>query len=136
MPDIDELRMKSMAKTCYYAHSLHLYNTPQEQRDIELLEALGFKVENPNQKKHQEAYMALPEDSRMDYFVDLVRTCDVCAFRAYPNGEIPSGVYKEVMAADQDEMPMPVFELPWGLMRRGIKDVEHTREWLRELGER
>ena len=121
---------------CYYAHSLHLYGTPQEQRDIVLLQTLGFEVENPNQQKHQDAYLALPEETRMDYFVELVRSCDVCAFRAYPNGEIPSGVYKEIMAAELHEMPIPVFELPWGLMRRGIKNVEHTREWLRELGQR
>ena len=121
---------------CYYAHSLHIYGKPQEERDIKLLEALGFEVENPNQQKHTDGYMAMPEGEGMQYFVDLVRTCDVLAFRAYPDGSIGAGVYKEIMATDNPDMPMPVFELPWGLMRRGITNVEHTREWLRELGER
>ena len=122
-------------KTCYYAHSLHLYGTQQEARDIKLIEALGFKVVNPNEKKHSDAYMALPEDSRMNYFVELVRSCDACAFRAYPDGSIGAGVHKEIMAADDPDMPMPVFELPWGLNRRGLS-VDDTREWLHELGER
>lgn len=120
---------------CYYAHSLHLYGTAQEKRDIELIEALGFEVVNPNQKRHSNAYRALPEGEGMNYFVELVRTCDVCAFRAYPDGSIGAGVYKEVLAADDPDMPMPVFELPWGLYRRGLS-VEDTRAWLRELGQR
>jgi hypothetical protein len=78
--------------------------------------------------------MALPEETRMDYFVNLALSCSVGVFRAYPNGEIPSGVYKQITAMHEHQLP--VIELPWGLMRRGIKDVEHTREWLRELGER
>jgi hypothetical protein len=35
-------------RTVYYAHCLHLYGTPQERRDVLTLEALGFKVVNPN----------------------------------------------------------------------------------------
>jgi hypothetical protein len=116
---------------CYYAHSIHLYGKPQEARDVALIKALGFKVVNPNDKIHQDAY----PDGGMDYFVDLVRTCDICAFRAYPDGSIPAGVHKEVLAADDIDMPMPVFELPWGLYRRGLS-VNDTREWLHELGER
>ncbi len=115
---------------CYYAHSLHLYGTQQEQRDIDLLETLGFEVVNPSEEKHQKAY----PDGGMDYFVDLALSCAVGAFRAYPNGEIPSGVYKEISA--MNDAGKPVIEIPWGLLRRGISDVEHTREWLRELGER
>lgn len=120
-----------MAKLkCYYAHSLHLYGTPQEKRDIELLEKLGFEVVNPSEKKYQEKY---PEGG-MDYFVNLALSCSVGAFRAYPDGQIPSGVYKEISA--MNDAGLPVIEIPWGLMRRGIENVEHTREWLRELGQR
>lgn len=46
-------------KKVYYAHSLHLYNTPQEKRDIELLEKLGFEVLNPNQPEIQEKIQSL-----------------------------------------------------------------------------
>ena len=32
----------------YYAHSMGLYNSPQEARDIETLENLKLEVLNPN----------------------------------------------------------------------------------------
>lgn len=32
----------------YYAHCIAIYSTPQEDRDIETLEELGFTVVNPN----------------------------------------------------------------------------------------
>jgi hypothetical protein len=115
---------------CYYAHSLHLYGTKQEARDVKLLKALGFEVVNPNDPKHSVFY----EEQGMEYFTGLCQSCDICAFRAYPDGSIPAGVHKEVLSAVLD-MFMPVFELPWGLKRRGLP-VDHTREWLGELGER
>ena len=34
--------------TVYYAHPMAIYGTPQEDRDIETLENLGFTVVNPN----------------------------------------------------------------------------------------
>lgn len=37
-----------IALTVYYAHCIAIYSTPQENRDIETLESLGFKVVNPN----------------------------------------------------------------------------------------
>jgi hypothetical protein len=121
--------MKTVAKTCYYAHSLHLYETAQEARDILTIEQLGFKVVNPNAPEHQKPY----EKEGMDYFVDLANSCDVLAFRAHPNGEIPAGVHKEVINFIKTQRP--VFELPWGINRRGMS-VDDTREWLHELGER
>lgn len=114
---------------CYYAHSVHLYGTKQEARDIALLELLGFEVVNPSDQIHQTMY---PKEG-MDYFVRLAKSCDICAFRAYPDGSIPAGVHKEIMAGVDSEMP--ILEIPWGLKRRGL-DVETTREWLHELGER
>jgi hypothetical protein len=114
---------------CYYAHSLHLYNTSQEERDVLLLESLNFKVINPNAQRHFEAY----KKEGMDYFANLVKSCDVLAFRAYPNGKIPAGVHFEATFAINNDMP--VFEIPWGFNRRGLS-VEETREWLHELGQR
>jgi hypothetical protein len=121
--------MKTPKLKCYYAHSLHLYNTKQEKRDIWLLEQLGYEVFNPNSPEHQRPY----EDQGMEYFVKLVRFCDIIAFRAYPDGSIPAGAHKEIMSALEDNKP--ILEIPWGLKRRGLS-VEDTREWLHELGER
>ena len=113
----------------YYAHCMTIYNTPQEKRDISLLGKLGFEVINPNHKGSEEAY----QRDGMNYFIDLVKGSDALAFRSFPNGEIPAGVYKEIEV--MKKKGSPVFELPSGLIGRRIS-VEQTREYLEEVGYR
>ena len=76
----------------YYAHCMAIYGTPQEARDIATLEALGFEVVNPSDKKYEKSWkkqgMALAED--------FARDCDAIAFRSIPGGRIPAGVGKEI----------------------------------------
>jgi hypothetical protein len=114
----------------YYAHCLALYHTPQEARDIVILQLLGFDVENPNQLKHQDGYKSA---GSMDYFKELVDDCDAVAFRALPDGSIPGGVALEVQHAI--DTGKPVIELPCGFKRRSL-DVDLTREYLRDAGQR
>jgi hypothetical protein len=118
-----------------------IYNTPQEQRDIELLEGLGFEVLNPNSPKHIKAVEKIQEKGKtcfgannsgvlvMEYFTNLVEKCDVVAFRALPDGRIPAGIAKEIGCGKT------VFELPSGIVKRTIS-IEETREYLREAGQR
>jgi hypothetical protein len=114
----------------YYAHSLHLYDTPQEVRDVALLQSLGFEVNNPNQPFHQEGY----SEKGMDYFIeDILPGCDVCAFRAYSDMSIGAGVMKEVQAFI--DMAKPVFEIPTFFDRK-YHTVEQTRLFLLENGQR
>ena len=114
---------------CYYAHCKGIYGTPQEARDVELLHSLGFAVINPSEPQYDDGWKA----RGMDYADELVGGSDLVAFRALPDGAIPCGVYTELcLARDRD---LPIVELPSGLTRRGI-DLEQTREYLREIGER
>ena len=117
----------------YYAHSMSIYGRPQEQRDIAMLEALGFEVVNPNKSEHQAGYEAPTPFGGMSYFCDLVRSCDALAFRAHPDGSIGAGMMAEIKAAQDDGKP--VIELPHSLSRRYLT-VEQTREYLREAGQR
>jgi len=120
----------------YYAHCKAIYDTPQEKRDIELLEKLGFRVLNPNHSEHQAncmSYSHITGNNEMVYFYDLVRSCDAVAFRALPTMEIPAGVYGEVTEAIKEGKL--IIELPSRILTRGI-DVETTREYLKECGQR
>jgi len=67
----------------------------------------------------------------MEFFLREVRKCDALAFRALSSGKIPAGVYKEIMTALEEQIP--VIELPSALSQRGLS-VEQTREYLREIG--
>lgn len=116
-----------MKLKCYYAHCLAIYNTHQEKRDVKLLESLGFKVVNPNQRKYQKIY----ETHGMLFFKKLAQKCDVIAFRSLPSGEVPAGVAAEIDCG----VSIPVIELPSGISRRTLT-VNETREYLKEIGQR
>jgi hypothetical protein len=46
---------------CYYAHCQSIYGTPQEDRDVALLEAAGFEVVNPRDLRHAAAELRRQE---------------------------------------------------------------------------
>jgi hypothetical protein len=121
---------------CYYAHCLAIYNTRMEERDVRLIERLGFEVLNPNCQRIKDefaAYKTRNPDDYMQYFEGVVMGCDVLAFRALPDGAIPAGVEKEVRWALG--MGKPVIELPGALTRRTLS-VHATRDYLYEIGQR
>jgi len=117
----------------YYAHPMYLYNTKQEGRDIVLLENLGFEVVNPNSEPYISEYQKCIDNGHhdMNYWVDLSNTCDLIAFRAYPDGTIGSGVGAEILRNPL----IPVIELPRMLKQR-VVDLEATRQFLSEIGQR
>lgn len=120
----------------YYAHSMHLYNTVQEKRDIELLEQLGYEVVNPNSQKTSDDILKLKNDkieNYMDYFRKLILECDVLAYRAHVDLKIPAGVWKEIGYAK--EASKLIFELPTILRSRELS-VEETRDYLQYNGQR
>ena len=120
----------------YYAHCQANYNTPQEARDLFLLNALGFEVRNPNSPSVQaeiEHLKAAGVDDKMELFRPIVDACDWLVFRALPDGSIPAGVAKEIGWARL--AGKPVLELPTAVSRRTLS-VDATREYLRDVGQR
>jgi hypothetical protein len=114
---------------CYYAHCLAIYNTPQEERDVATLKALGLEVVNPNSQECSDGY----KREGMEYFKRFPVECEALALRALPDGRIPAGIAKEV--AMFKEAGRPIIELPSGLVSRAMS-VEATREYLAEVGQR
>lgn len=113
----------------YYAHCKAIYNTPQEQRDVETLKALGFEVLNPNEPKHWPNW----EEKGMEYADFLVGSSEALVFRSLPGGDIPAGIWYEINIAKK--LGLPIFELP-GFSFRPVLSVEHTRCYLEEIGQR
>jgi len=124
-------------KKAYYARPISVDNTPQAERDINLIRAMGFEpypVGEDKQKALAE-YARLKENSLdpMEAFDKYVRECDAVFFRAFPDGSIGAGVMRELTTAAL--YTIPVVEIPRQLQRRGLS-VEDTREMLMELGQR
>lgn len=111
----------------YYAHSVSLYGKPQEERDVAMLQAMGFEVVNPNSPEHAAGY----KQSGMDYFTGVLEQCDAIAFRAHADGSIPAGVIFEISV--MRHQLRPVIELPSAIGRRALT-VDQTRDYLREVG--
>ena len=110
----------------FYAHCSAIYGTPQEERDLELLEKLGFTVINPNTEDNQNGYKKFG----MEYSHELLKQSDLLVFRALPNGTIPAGIAQEI-----EWTTTPIIELP-SFADRKILNVEQTRTWLKECGQR
>lgn len=119
-------------KKCYYAHCQAIYGTPQEERDIELLEELGYQVVNPSseQMSRNLAIWRITNDhpdNVMPFFEEQVRMCDLVAFRGLPyTFWISLGVAKEIQIALENDLP--VIELPTALHNRleNLSDLHQT----------
>jgi len=124
-------------KKVYYAHSMHLYGTAQEERDIETLELLGYIVLNPSDKHIQEQFRKWQADFQdkeyMLFFDYLIGECDIFAFRRHVDGKIPAGVWKEIQYAENQGKI--VFELPTILPSHELS-VAETRKYLELNGQR
>ena len=119
---------KRQAHLAYFARCKQIYGTPQEARDIELIQQLGYDVIPFTDDMQERAKF-----EGMDPFFEAVETAEVLIFRALPHGDIPAGVGGEI--AHAQKMGVPVLELP-GLVCRRWLDVEETRAYLRECGQR
>jgi hypothetical protein len=118
-----------MKTTVYYAHCVAAYGTPQENRDMETLTSLGFSIYNPNNKKCQTG----AKKYGMAFFDPIVKAHDVFAFRALPDGRIPSGVaYEYDVALSAGKL---IIELPSNVESRRMT-YPQTKEYLKEVGNR
>lgn len=121
---------------CYYAHTMTSYGSTIETSDIQLLESLGFDVLNPNTEEIQLGLKEYIEKNGtanvMEFFRDVIyEKCDMLAFRSIPNGQILSGVAKEITYAQ--DLGLPIIELPCSIAKRSMEYLE-TKQYLIELG--
>lgn len=111
---------------CYFARPYHLYRTAQDQRDIKLLELLGYEVVSPEfieQNDYTERGMIV--------FDEMIAKCDCLAFRSVPDLRITAGVAYEIESALK--LWLPVFELPTILESRKMS-LTDTKDYLKLIG--
>lgn len=122
--------MFGVQNVIYYAHCISLYNSQQEKRDLEMISLLfpNSVIDNPNNEEYSKKYKELG----MDFFKQVVKRSSIVVFRALPNGKIPAGVWKEIMWAREENIP--VIELPCFTCRE--MSVDDTRSFLKEIGYR
>lgn len=120
-------------KRCYFSRPRPFYKTSQDKKDIELLESMGYEVIDPAVRSL--AISSPPEEvaiiGRMAKYKFLVKGCDVLAFRSFPDLKIGAGVLKEIVWAEESDIP--VFELPTDTGGRALS-VEETRKYISKMG--
>jgi len=123
---------------CYFAHPISDYGgTPRQRVAIQILEAAGYNVVNPDTPVHHEYYLV----QGMPYFIKLIKTCDVLAFLRFPTGELGAGVAHEISAAIALSKPVLDIGLDVTALRvigpsipGPVLSVEDTRRLLGKLG--
>lgn len=90
-----------MKNLIYFGHPVSVYNTPQEDKLVNIIEEHfpDFTVENPNQKHHGEGYVrykALEGKIGMDYFFEeVLPKMYAGVFLPFEDEMFGAGVYKE-----------------------------------------
>ena len=115
----------------FYAAPKHLVDTPQYQRDVMLINELGFQVHRATGLIEEDR--APYEAKGLDAFHEALEECEVLFFRAFPDHSIGAGVGGLIHKAVGHDIP--VVELPTSISTR-IRDVDETREILAECGQR
>lgn len=123
---IEQIINRNMKKKIYYAHNMMQYGSQIEYDDVKMLEEMGFEVVNPNTPGNEEKYL---EKKAFGFFLDLIRGCDILAFRGYFN-KITSGTGTEIRYAEEHKMP--IIELPYITTDRFLTRDE-TNKYFRPL---
>lgn len=120
---------------CYYAHTMLSYGSTIEDEDIKLLERLGFEVINPSSPEIVQACSNFIKNfgktNVMEFFAEIINSCDVVAFRSLPDGKILSGIVAEIQHALNNDIP--VIEIPC-LIENRMLDYPETKKYLTQIG--
>lgn len=88
--------------TAYFAHQVSDYDTVRERDAIRVIKTMGWRIVNPNEPSHQQAYLT----EGMTHFTDIVVNQDVLVFMQNKWGEIGVGVAMEMFAAHNAGIPL------------------------------
>jgi hypothetical protein len=115
----------------YYARCIAIDQTPQYNRDIKLIQSLGWElVPDLTQEQKQEGYAR----EGMEFFLRFIREeAEILVFRSMPSLKIGAGVFAEIQEAQKKGIP--IIELPSMILSREMT-IAQTREYLCEVGKR
>ena len=118
----------------YYAHCMKDYGSDMEKEHVKILERLGYYVLNPNDPRIDSVVDQMQAEGKtsseiMDYFLTIVKKCDVLAFATTTTGKVSAGVKKEIDY--MKSLDRPVFQLPI-YSNLETMSVDETRKFLKE----
>ena len=84
--------MRKQNKKVYYAHSLQIYNTKREKRELRVLKKKFSEVCNPNTD------ITWDNKTKMEPYFEAVRNSDIVVVSEYMS-HVGKGVYEEIKTA-------------------------------------
>jgi len=110
----------------YFLHPENLYNTPQEERDLNLIKYLwpDASIYNPNSKKDEQKY----KEYGIEWFLDRIADCQLIIFRRFIDGKIGVTDLIKIKYGTVD-CAIPILELPIILESQQLS-INDTMEYL------
>ena len=114
--------MRKQNKKVYYAHSLQIYNTKREKRELRFLKRKFSEICNPNTD------IAWDNRTKMKPYFEVVRNSDTVIVSEYMN-HIGKGVYEEIKKALNHKIL--VLRLKKKFFRNSLEQVKNV-EYINE----
>jgi len=113
----------------YYAHSMRIYGTKQEERELKYLRKVFKNVVDPKKIKPGEG------DNYMKPYLDKVKKCDMVVVTRLHNGCIGKGAYEEITVAMSNRIPVVLFDIdevpPVFMQVESVKLASnHKKDWV------
>lgn len=84
----------------YFAHPINTYETPVDEKCIQIIkDNLGEQIINPSDKLIQKTfgeYRIAHPDTYMEFFKELVSSCDTIVYLPFKDGMVGAGIWYEV----------------------------------------
>ena len=114
--------MRKQNKKVYYAHSLQIYNTKREKRELRFLKRKFNEVCNPNTD------IIWDNRTKMQLYLKTVRNSDVIVVSEYMN-HAGKGVYEEIKTALRNNILVLCLRKRFFKYKlQQVKDVESANE--------
>ena len=114
--------MRKQNKKVYYAHSLQIYNTKREKRELRFLKRKFSETCNPNTD------ITWDNGTKMQPYFEAVKNSDIVVVSEYMN-QIGKGVYEEINTALIHKILVLCLKKKFLRYRlQQVKDVEMANE--------
>lgn len=84
----------------YFAHPINTYETPVDEKCVQIIkDNLGDQIINPSDPLIQRTFASYRKenpDTYMEFFKDLVSSCDTIVYLPFSDGMIGAGIWYEV----------------------------------------
>ena len=122
--------MKNIVKKIYYAHSMYIYNTRREKKELEFLRNEFQSVCNPNKD------ITWDNNTKMEPYFEAVKNSDIVVASEYKK-HIGKGVFDEIMTAINNNITVLCLRrklFKYQLYKIANVEIVNDQDWKKKYG--